>query len=85
MARPDPARSSSASVLGAGPSVASATKTGEKYYPPRNNVVKRVSAPTNKTFAGADKQNPCNNSTPEASDRRSEIRIGMSQRTASSG
>jgi hypothetical protein len=71
--------------LGAGPGVASATKTGEKVkvLPPRNDVVKCASMPTNKTFPGADKQNPRNNSMPEASDRRSEIRIGTSQRAAS--
>ena len=88
VARPDPARPSSASILGAGPGVAAATKPGEKeivLLPPRNDVVKSVSAPTNKTFAGADKQNPCNNSTSEATVRQSEIRMGTSQRAASSG
>ena len=39
----------------------------------------------NKTFAGADEQKPRNKSTPKASDRRSEMRIGTSQRAASSG
>ena len=50
----------------------------------QNNVVNSASAPTNRTLAGADKQNPCNKLTSVALDKQSKIRIGTFQRAVSS-